>query len=256
MHPLVTAWYDAIDSFSATVDLLSDDDFAKPSLLPGWSVGDIVAHTAALESELAGLPQPVHEPDWDALPHAANLFSRYTEVGVDARRGWSPAQVRAELAAVVAERKAQLATVSDAEQPIAGIGGRQLTLTQQLRMRCFDIVVHEMDLRDALGMGDQHLGQGASVCISQIAEALGYVFVKKAGAVPGQMLHVVVPGWLDRWIEVGPDGRGRACEAGTATVELVLPAMQFLRLGSGREGSVTGDEDLGARVVAGLNVAP
>jgi hypothetical protein len=32
--------------------------------------------------------------------------------------------------------------------------------------------------------------------------------------------------------------------------------MQFLRLGSGREGSVTGDEDLSSRVMAGLNVAP
>lgn len=256
MPSLVAAWNDAIDSFAETVSLIPDTDFEKPSLLPGWTISDIVAHTAALESELAGLPGLPHEPDWDRLPHANDLFSRYTEIGVDARRGWTPAQVRAELAAAIAQRKADLAVHVDMDQEIAGIGGRPLTLGQQLRMRCFDIVLHEIDLRDALGMGDQRLGVGARVCMEQIADALGYVWVKKAQAAPGQTLHVVVPGWLDRWVEVGPDGRGRPCEPSVATVELVLPAMQFLRAGSGRQGQVSGDEELGRRVVAGLNVAP
>lgn len=255
MTPLVPAWQDAIDSFSQTVAQISDADFARPSLLPGWTVGDIVAHTAALEAELAGRPLPDHQPDWDSLPHAADLFSRYTEVGVDFRRGWTPDQVRAELADVVALRSQQLAEANDDEM-VAGVGGQQRRLGDQLRMRCFDIVVHDIDLRDALGWPEPHLGEGARVCLEQMTSALGYVWVKKAGAVAGQVLHFVVPGWTDVWIEVGEDGRGRVGSPGVADVEVALPVMAYLRLASGRQGAVAGEPQLALRLMSGLNVAP
>lgn len=260
MSTLVAAWQDAVTSFAGTVAELPDSAFAAPSGLPGWTVGDIVAHVAALESELAGNPLPTHEPDWDELPHADDLFSRYTEFGVDARRGWPPAQVRAELDEVIAQRTAQLADACEDEE-ITGVGGRPMTLAAQLQMRCFDIVVHDLDVRDALGMPGPELGAGARVCLEQIAGGLGYVFVKRAGARPGQVLHVVVPDWLDTWVAVGEDGRGRPGEPGEATVTITLAAEQFLRLGSGRDGDagsavVAGDAGLGHEVLAGLNVAP
>lgn len=257
MNPLVAAWQDAIDSLSRTVASMSDADFARPSLLPGWTVGDIVAHTAALEAELAGRPAPAHEPDWDALPHATDLFSRYTEVGVDYRRGWTPAQVRAELAEVIAERSRQLRSHDQPDDVVIdGIAGMQRKFGDQLRMRCFDIVVHDIDIRDALGWPEAVLGEGARVCLEQMTSALGYVWVKKANAVPGQVLHFVVPGWADVWIEVGDDGRGQLGRPGTADVEVALPIMAYLRLGSGRQGVVSGDPQLALRLMSGLNVAP
>jgi uncharacterized protein (TIGR03083 family) len=260
MSSLVAAWQDAITAFEDTVAEVPDADFVKPSNLPGWTVGDIVAHVAALEAELAGHPMLAHEPDWDALPHANDLFSRYTEVGVDARRGWSPDQVRAELREMVLERSGQLAGAHE-DDVVTGIAGREMVLGTQLRMRCFDIVVHDFDIRDALGWPPPVLGPGAGVCIGQIAAGLGYVFVKRAGAVAGQVLHVVVPDWVDAWLEVGEDGRGRPGSAGEATVSITLPAEQFIRLGTGRGGdldaaAVSGDVDLGRAVLAGLNVAP
>jgi uncharacterized protein (TIGR03083 family) len=109
MNPLVSAWQDAIDSFQQTVAAVPDADFAKPSLLPGWTVGDIVAHVCALEAELSGEALPAYEPDWEALPHANDLFSRYTEIGVDYRRGRPPERLRAELALAAALRSEQLA---------------------------------------------------------------------------------------------------------------------------------------------------
>ena len=256
MSPLVSAWRDAIDTFSTTVSLIPDEDFTRPSLLPGWTVGDIVAHTAALEAELAGMPTPSHEPDWDTLPHAADLFSRYTEVGVDARRGWTPAQVREELATAVALRSQQLSGDHDDDALIDGIGGMQRRFGDQMRMRCFDIVVHDIDLRDALGWPEPTLGEGARVCLDQMTGALGYVWVKKAGAIAGQVLHFVVPGWADVWVEVGEDGRGRPGVPGDAHVEVTLPVMAYLRLGSGRQGVVAGDPQLALRLMSGLNVAP
>lgn len=262
MNPLVQAWQDAITRFSDTVAQIPDEAFRQPSLLPGWTVGDIVAHTAALEHELAGQPLPAHEPDWDALPHADDLFSRYTEIGVDVRRGWTPAQVRADLAEAVAARTAQLdAEPQDDDRVVSGVGGLQRTFAEQLRMRCFDIVVHDIDLRDALGLPDPDLGSGARVCAEQIASALGYVWVKRAGATAGQVVHLVVPGWIDAWAGVGEDGRGRPVAAGEATVTVTMAPLQLLRLGSGRRGiagaaQITGDADLGQRLAAGLNVAP
>ena len=74
MNPLVTAWLQVSAAFSETVAQVSDDDFSAPSLLPGWTIGDIIAHIAALEVELSGEPLPAHEPAWDTLPHADDLF--------------------------------------------------------------------------------------------------------------------------------------------------------------------------------------
>lgn len=262
MNPLVAAWQDAITSFTHTVDELPDDAFDQRSMLPGWTLGDIVAHVAALEHELSGQPLPAHEPDWAALPHADDLFSRYTEIGVDVRRGWTPEQLRADLAEAVAARTAQLAAEpQDDDRVIAGVGGLKRTFGEQLRMRCFDVLLHDIDLRDAVGMPAPPLGAGARVCAEQIASGLGYVWVKRAGAGPGQVVHLVVPGWIDAWTGVGENGRGRPVAPGTATVTVQVDPLQFLRLGSGRRGDpasadVTGDAELGQRFLAGLNVAP
>lgn len=262
MNPLVTAWQDAIDSFQRTVEQIPDEAFARPSLLPGWTVGDIVAHVAALEAELNGQPLPAHEPDWDALPHADNLFSRYTEIGVDYRRGWTPAQVRAELAEVAQVRSEQLTTgPQESDRRMIGVGGIERSFGRMLRMRCFDIFLHDLDIRDALGMDDPELGSAARVTIGLMADGLGYVWVKKAGAQPGDVLHFVVPDQVDAWVGVGEDGRGAPVEPGAATTSVTLPAMPYIRLASGRGGDPTtavieGDRGLGEATVAGLNVAP
>jgi hypothetical protein len=94
-----------------------------------------------------------------------------------------------------------------------------------------------------------------------MADSLGYVWVKKAGAVPGQVLHFVVPDYVDAWIGVGEDGRGRAVEATQATTTVTLEPLGYIRLGSGRrpdpsEAVVDGDPQIAERVLLGLNVAP
>lgn len=260
MDALVDAWLDAITSFEQTVMQISDHDFAAASLLPGWTVGDVVAHVAALEAELAERDMPDHEPAWEELTHADDPFSQYTERGVDARRGWPPALVRGELREVIDERTEQLRSVR-AGDIVTGIRGRAMPVEQQLRMRCFDIVVHEVDVRDALGLPGPHLGAGARVCIEQMAGGLGYVFAKKVAARPGQVLHMIVPDWLDVWVAMGEDGRAHVSEPGEATVTITVPVEQFLRLAAGRGGDtgsavVAGDPALGREVLAHLNVAP
>ena len=261
MEPLVRAWQDAADSFCATVSQIPDEDFARPSLLPGWTVGDIVAHIAALERELSGEPLPEHEPDWDMLPHADDLFSRYTEIGVDYRRGWTPDELREDLDRALAVRSEQLCGPQDLAARVRGVGGIERSLGRVLRMRCFDIFLHDIDVRDALGMPAPELGDAARVTAGLIADGLGFVWVKRAGAGPGDVLHFVVPDWLDAWMGVGEDGRGRPVEPATAQVTITMDPMGFLRLGSGRRGdpstaAVEGDDARAAGVLSGLNVAP
>ena len=262
MHALVAAWRDAVDSFKSTVSELPDEAFTKQSLLPGWTIGDIVAHVVALEVELSGQGLPAHEPDWDTLPQADDLFSRYTEIGVDYRRGRSPAELRAELADAARIRTEQLVDgPQEMDRLVTGPGGIERTLGQVLGMRTFDVFLHELDIRDAAEMPPPVLGAAARATADQMAGGLGYVWVKKAGAQSGDVLHFVVPEWIDAWIGVGEDGRGRSVEPGEATTTITVAPMNYLRLGSGRRGTpaevvVRGRRDLGEALVAGLNVAP
>ena len=262
MNPLVNAWLQVSEAFRQTVAQVPDDDFARASLLPGWTIGDIVAHVAALEVELSGQPLPAHEPDWDALPHADDLFSRYTEIGVDYRRGWTPAELRAELADAIATRTDQLtAGPQDLDRRITGVGGIERSLGHVLRMRCFDIFLHDLDIRDALDLPTPELDQGARVTAQLIADGLGIVWVKREGAQPGDVLHFTVPDWIDVWIGVAEDGRGRPVAATSAEVTITMQPLDFLRLGSGRGGdasaaTVEGDTTRAEAVLAGLNVSP
>lgn len=262
MTSLVPAWQDAANSFRACVEEIPDEAFAAQSHLPGWTVGDIVAHVIALESELAGQPMPSHEPDWDGLPHADDLFSRYTEVGVDYRRDRTPQQLREELDEVLELRTEQLlSTPFDPDQQVVGIGGIERTLGKMLQMRCFDIFLHELDIRDALDMPDPELGEAAQTTVDVMAGSLGYVWAKKASAGPGDLLHFVVPDWVDVWIGVDEDGRGRVTQAGEPKASVTVDVMPYIRLASGRDPDlstvmVEGDMNLGTDVVANLNVAP
>lgn len=260
---LVDAWHGAAISFADLADELSDADFARPSGLPGWTVGDVVAHVSALESELGGAKLPDHSPDWDALPHATDLFSRYTEVGVDYRRGWEPDEVRAELRGAIAERAEQLRRgPQDPEARVPGVAGIERSLSRVLRMRVYDICIHEIDVRDALNLAPVSPGAGLDVTTGLALDALPYVFVKRAGARPGDVLHVDVRPGFDRWVKVGDDGRAAMTGPDEPIAELSLDQLNFIRLASGRAGdpdavTVIVDRDgLAAKVIAGLNTAP
>ena len=94
---LVAAWASAVEGFAATAESLTAEQWYAASVLPGWTNGDIVAHVVGIEQDLLGEPLPTIDIDWDTKPHARDLFSRYTEIAVEARRGEEPGEVCAEL---------------------------------------------------------------------------------------------------------------------------------------------------------------
>ena len=92
MHALVAAWCDAIESFESTVSELPDEGLHAAIAVARMDHRGHRRPRRGLGGRTRREGLPAHEPDWDALPHADDLFSRYTEIGVDFRQGRSPAQ--------------------------------------------------------------------------------------------------------------------------------------------------------------------
>ena len=234
-----SAWQSAADDFRALVTPLSQEEWDSPTALPGWTVGDIVAHVGWLEGLLIGRVDPPHEPDWDALPHATSEFSQVTEVPVDLRRSWTPEDVIAELATNVAGHGEALAAgAHDLTAPAQGPFG-PATLGRVLGMRTLDTWVHEQDIRDALGRPGHLDTAGAQVTATQLLPGYGRVWAKLCGARAGETLRLRVsePGVaFTRDVVVGDDGRATVTSAqgDSATVTITMHWRTFLNLSCGR----------------------
>ena len=263
---LFAAWQSASADFIDLVTPLSQEEWDAPTALPGWSVGDVVAHVGWIEGMLIGEIDPPHEPDWSSLPHAVTDFGKITEVPVDLRRSWTREAVLVELADRIARRTAELESgPRDATIEVMGPLGRA-PLGRVLRMRTLDTWVHEQDIRDALDRPGHLDSLGAQATASQLLPGLGKVWAKLAGAQPGQVLDVRITGpGIDGGaiVTVGDDGRARVVEehlldqAGATTVTLAMPWPAYLALSCGRgdpqpwreQVVISGDADLAARTL-------
>lgn len=271
--PLVAAWAEAMADVRAVAEELGEPGWRLPSLLPGWSVADVVAHLTWIERILLGRADPAHQPDWSALPHVHSDFGRATEVPVDLRRSWSRVEVLAQFDETIADRHAALeGGPQDPTSPAMNPFGRMVTLEDVLRMRIFDTWVHSQDIRLAVGRPDGTQTESARIAGEQIAGALGYVWAKKVDAPAGSTLLVEVtpPGVaLTRAVVRGADGTGRPVDPPTdPTVRLTMAFDDFVQLGCGRTRpdsspeqararvAIAGDVALGQRTVALLNIAP
>lgn len=133
--------------------MLTDEQWRLPTDCRGWGVGDLVAHAAALESELAGV-EPLRVTIDKAAPHIKSPAGVYTERGVVARRGRAPADVVAEFDDAVSRRTAILEAeaLDDPEgTPTVTPGGIGWSWATLMRNRPLDIWVHEQDIRRAIG---------------------------------------------------------------------------------------------------------
>jgi uncharacterized protein (TIGR03083 family) len=263
---LFAAWRSASADFIDLVTPLSQAEWDAPTALPGWSVGDIVAHIGWLEGLLMGEYDAPHEPDWSVLPHVQSDFGRITEIPVDLRRSWAREAVLVELADRVARRTVELEEGRrDAAAEVMGPFG-PASLGRVLRMRTLDTWVHEQDIRDALARPGHLDTMGAQATAAQLLPGLGKVWAKLAGAQPGQVLDLRITGpgiEGGSIVAVGDDGRARIVgddlldQAGTATVTLTMSWPAYLALSCGRgdpqpwreQVMISGDEPLAARVL-------
>ena len=266
---LVAAWASAIEPFADLAESLTEEEWSTPSILPGWTNADIVAHVVGIERDLLGQAEPYRELAWEQLPHADDLFSRYTELAVAARRGVPQHEVCAELRAAIAARRAFLDKQSpDLGEIVPGPGGWELPRGVVLRMRCFDIWVHEQDIRASIEAPGSLDTDAAWVAAGQMLQGLGRIWAREVGVQPGQTAEIIVTGpgvTFNAGLVLDDQGRGKvvsAAEVDTPTTCVTLSWPHFAAASCGRitaEGqsaALSGDTELGERLLTSLNIAP
>jgi uncharacterized protein (TIGR03083 family) len=270
VSPDDAAMVDALDEvwtrIAALGANLTEDDWKRPTEVPGWSVQDNMTHLTDLEAMILGRPAPDHTAP-DGLDHVKNDPGVRNERYVDSRRGWTGADALAEFVEVTHARVAQLRSYSvedfaaDSWTPM-GPG----TVHDLLPFRVFDSWVHEQDMRRALGQPGGLGGGAAEEAMRRITGTAGYVVGKKAAAPDGTTVVIELEAPLAQTIAIGVDGgRARALDAvpDAPTVRITTDGETYARLACGRgdpaaaraAGSVRieGDEALGARIVDELN---
>lgn len=263
---LVQLWEDASQDLLAVLRDLTPEEHDRPCL-PGWTVTDVIAHLAHLESEAAGMDQPdgarveVEARANQPMPPAV------TEAGVAARRGRSAATLLEELEQACARRRVVLADLdtSDLTASAPGLAGDLgWDLGTWLRNRPIDLWVHEQDVRAATGCPLTTTGEGAT----HVAGLMTRAFPASLRRLPvgtGVLARIDGPQGRAIAARVGEDGRAAPFDPDEAKGDETVLAMEditWLRLTGGRldpveaEVEVTGDEQVAAAVLRRLNVTP
>ncbi|MDO8307518.1 MAG: maleylpyruvate isomerase family mycothiol-dependent enzyme [Actinomycetota bacterium] len=265
---LIEAWQEALTAVADLAAGARAAEWALASPCPGWTVGDVVAHVTDTEDFLSGAPRPDHTPDFSTLPHAQGFVGQLTETGVDFRRGRTPAEVVAELRALIPLRRSQVDAVPEGEE-VMGPFLAPMSIPRLMRMRTFDTWVHEQDIRTAMGRDGGWDTPPAIVAFQQMVRAVPYIWGKNLRAPAGTVLRVTVTGpdlQADTYATVDASGKGVACEALDPTVWLEAAWPDFMALACGRVDpadpalrsriALTGDADLAAALLPAMSVTP
>ena len=245
---------------------LTEEEWTRPTDVPGWSVQDNMTHLTDLEAMILGRPAPDHTAP-EGLAHVKNEPGERNERYVDSRRSWAGADALAEFVEVTHARVAQLRSYSvedfaaDSWTPM-GPG----TVHDLLPFRVFDSWVHEQDMRRAVDRPGDLDSAAARFSTGMMLDVLSYIVGKKVGAPDGSTVVLTLTGPITTTTAVVMiEGRARPLDtvpdAPTVTVSLASDA--YARLACGRtdpdEALVTGvvaidgDVELGGTVVRELN---
>ncbi|MFE7562649.1 maleylpyruvate isomerase family mycothiol-dependent enzyme [Kitasatospora sp. NPDC057500] len=261
------AWTQSIEAISELVTPLPEGSWNRATECPGWSVRDIVSHVIAVESELLGDPRPIHSLPRD-LRHVTTDAARYLELPVDKRRCHTALEMTSELEYTIIRRSRALRNAKQMpNEPVrwpAGQQSRDVPYHQLLRLRAFDVWVHEQDLRRALGTPGNLDSPAALITRDVLLEGLPKAVAHQAGAPAGTALVIDVTGPVEflRTVRVDSAGRGTVDESISLApdVQLTLDWETYVRLacGRGRPDRVTvdGDRELADRVLANFSVTP
>lgn len=262
LETYVRAWRESADAILALAAELDDAEWDLPTDCPGWTVKDVVAHLAHLESQLGHTEQ--NPP---AVPGATDLVSTYTEAGVAERRDRTPAEVTAELAAAVELRTERLTDLPDDPTAPASVtpGGVPWSWDTLLRNRVVDMWVHEQDIRRATGRPGGLDSTAAQVVVMTFSFAMPYVVGKRVKAPASSTVHWDVTGEtpLQLAVRVGEDGRASAVETfDQPSTLLSMSTETFTVLTAGRrlpgevDVRIDGDQELGLATLTAMAVTP
>jgi uncharacterized protein (TIGR03083 family) len=179
---------------------LGDEDWARETDCPGWSVGDIYAHVVGIERELLGEPLPPEVTDPGA--HVKGEVGRHTERAVQAYRGTPREQVLADLDDAYARRSAVLRAPDRpaADDEVPSMMGRRRDFRTVLSVRVFDLWAHEQDIRRATGRPPSLTGPAAEVSFRRILAGIPYVVARQAELPEGTRVQLLVDGIATEYV--------------------------------------------------------
>jgi len=261
---LIEMWKSACADFVTLARSIPGDQAHLPTDLAGWDVADNVAHTAHLEAVLAGAPE--ESAAVEAGEHVRNVTGRYTEQGVQARRGRSIAELCDEIEDAVQRRYAELLAdpPDDGSAPAPRTPGGVPWNTQTLLSnRPLDVWMHEQDIRRAIDRPGGFDSPAALHTMKVFRGSLPMVLGKRVGAAPGTSVLVEIPlAGLTFGAIVGDDGRAQPALPEEPSVTITLTPEAYIVLAGGRrspdrvDASFRGDEDLAHAVLANMAVTP
>ena len=264
LQEYVDAWEQSLRSLLDLLPSLADDDWSRPTELPGWSVHDLVAHLASVERELLGDPHPA--PPAAYGPHVLTDFGRHMEDGVDVRRAVPGDALAAELAEALELRLPVVRAARADAPPVRVVAGEDWDMAELLRNRAFDAWMHEQDLRRAVTRPGNLDGPGALVTWELVGHALPFLVARRAKASAGASVRLDSTGPLVRTMSVVVDesGRGRPVAGPLDAPVTTLSAdwETWVRLLGGRQSpndavvEMSGDTALARRLVDRFCVTP
>jgi uncharacterized protein (TIGR03083 family) len=265
MAAYVDVWWQAVDDFTLLLEQVPAEQWSTPTDLAGWDVHACAAHTAHLESVLAGGPEETLE--FDVPPHVRGLLGLYTEQGVVARRDRTPDELINEIRESCTTRRTVLLEdppTDGSVRPTPIFGGVDWSWERLLRNRPLDVWMHDQDVRRATGHPGGLDSPAAQHTADYLLESLGMVLAKRAAAPPGSTLVAEVDGSEPAGFGVDDGGKGRPLPELPAdpTVRLTMDREAFVVLAGGRRTAadvsvlVAGDEELAARILASMAVTP
>lgn len=260
----VQVWWQAVEDLSTLLEEVADEDWSTATDLPGWDVHAVAAHSAHLEALLAGAEHD--QVDIGEPAHVRGMLGQFTEQGVVARRDRTPDELINELRSSATTRHTALLAdpPTDPAAPAPGAFGLIGWDTERLlRNRPLDLWMHEQDVRRALGRPGNLDAPAAVHTVDYLAESLGFVVGKRVGAPAGATVVLEVSGHAPTAVEVGDDGRARSVDVpAEPTTCLAMDREAFILLAGGRRQpapgavAVSGDAELGRKVLEGLAVTP
>jgi uncharacterized protein (TIGR03083 family) len=260
LETYVRGWRESAESILALAAQLDDADWARQTDCDGWTVKDVLAHLAHLETELCNTEQNA-----SVQSAGTDVVSEYTQAGVDARRDHTPAELVAELASAVELRASRLADLPDDPSAPAPVtpGGVAWSWDTLLRNRSIDVWVHEQDIRRATGRRGGLDSTGAQIAVMTFSFAMPYILGKRVKPPALSTVRWEVTGEmpLELAVRVGEDGRASAIETlDEPSVTLTMDTETFTVLTAGRrkpeevEVRIDGDQTLGQSTLAAMAI--
>jgi len=254
------------DEWGHIADLMSGcsgEEWRRQSILPGWTVQDIVAHMIGTECMLAGRTAPPATRDLKASDHVRNDIAAMNEQWVDSMRELSPPEMLERFRQITEIRTESLRSMSQQEfDAPSWTPAGQATYGRFMQIRVYDCWLHEQDIRDSLGRPGNDSGPEAATAVEEIALALGFIVGKKAGAPQGSAVTFEITGGVTRRIHVAVAERAAVVDRLEAPADVTLHVASglFVRIAGGRVDPAAsveqivmdGDQDLGRRVIAAL----